>query len=783
MKYRSWVSAFILLAGVLFSPNALRAAPGDEHWDPQFGWPGVTDPAYGIAEYNGQLYVGGSSITGTASNTTLNAWNGSNWSSFASISGRSGTIVYDLASTGSALYVAGYFTNVAGAPITGLAKWDGNSWSDLGFSGVGVTLAIDGNNLYVGGVFTNIGAVAATNIAYWDGNIWHALGNGLGGSNDAVRAIVVTNGFVYAGGNFTNSGSLAITNTGCWNGAAWSQLGGGLNSYVYSLAAKGNDLFAGGFFSQAGATPANRIARWNGSDWSALGSGVIGSGNVNSLAVFGDNVCAGGTFTNIGGTVASRFAVWNGSNWAAASSGLSSSVARVKTIATNVYVGGIFTLAGGMLVNQIAAWDGSNWKAFRNSTGGNGASSVARAFGGGGTNFYMGGTFIAIGGIAANRIARFDGTNYFPLGSGLNSTVQSIAVNGNDIYVAGDFTTAGGVAANHIARWDGVSWSQVGGGIPGTVSVLAMRGTDLLVGGNFQISTLDGTATGIARWDGVNWRKFGGFLFNMPISGIGVVAIHQNGNDVYLGGQFSAANSDTFLGSDNIIRYDGVDWQPMGSGVNSNVLAIASIGSDIYVGGRMTNASGVTVGRMAKWNGANWSNVGGGLFGTGSFSVQALAAIGSNLYAGGTFTNAGGLNVNRIAQWNGTSWSALGSGVIIPNITAASVSTFAVQGNDLYVSGVFERAGGKPSYNLGRWNDQIDFGVVASIQLGKVRGTSTGPFKFSITTVGISSYVIEATTNYVNWTPLETNSASFHEYWDFGAPTRPFRFYRVRSQP
>ena len=310
-----------------------------------------------------------------------------------------------------------------------------------------------------------------------------------------------------------------------------------------------------------------------------------------------------------------------------------------------------------------------------------------------------------------------------------------------------------------------------------------MRGSDLLAGGNFQINTIDGTATGIARWDGTNWRRFGGAIISVPVIGIGVAAIHQVGNDVYLGGQFSAVNSQTFQGSENIIRYDGVDWQPMGDGVNTNVLAIMSIGSDIYVGGRFTNASGVAVSRIAKWDGASWSDVGGGVSGTASVSVHALAAIGNTLYAGGTITNVGGINMNRIAKWNGSSWSALGSGTILANAVSSAVSTFAARGNDLWVGGVFDRAGGKPSYHLGRWNDQIDFNLVPSILLGKVRGTPTGPFKFSITTEGLSTYVIEATTNYVDWTSLGTNSARFHEYWDFSAPTRPFRVFRVRSQP
>ena len=33
------------------------------------------------------------------------------------------------------------------------------------------------------------------------------------------------------------------------------------------------------------------------------------------------------------------------------------------------------------------------------------------------------------------------------------------------VYVGGQFTTAGGVAASRIARWDGSSWSALGTGM------------------------------------------------------------------------------------------------------------------------------------------------------------------------------------------------------------------------------------------------------------------------------------------------------------------------------
>ena len=76
--------------------------------------------------------------------------------------------------TGAALYAGGTFSNMAGAPVNRIAKWDGTSWTALGsgmswvhsYSYMGVyalTVYDDGSGpaLYAGGYFTSAGGVAA----------------------------------------------------------------------------------------------------------------------------------------------------------------------------------------------------------------------------------------------------------------------------------------------------------------------------------------------------------------------------------------------------------------------------------------------------------------------------------------------------------------------------------------------------------------------------------------------------------------------------------------------
>ncbi|PKL83487.1 MAG: hypothetical protein CVV24_04810, partial [Ignavibacteriae bacterium HGW-Ignavibacteriae-3] len=135
-------------------------------------------------------------------------------------------------------------------------------------------------------------------------------------------------------------------------------------------------------------------------------------------------------------------------------------------------------------------------------------------------------------------------------------------------------------------------------------------------------------------------------------------------------------------------------WQPLGLGVNNSVYALANDGTNLFAGGTFTNAGGIAVNHIAKWNGTTWSDIGGGVNG----SVNAILVVGSDLYVGGSFTLAGNVSARNIAKWNGSSWSALGDG------TNGNVLAFAMVGTDLYVGGLFTTAGGINAKNIAKWN-------------------------------------------------------------------------------
>jgi hypothetical protein len=457
-----------------------------------------------------------------------------------------------LAVSGSNVYAGGYFTAAGGIPANYLAKWDGSTWSALGsgLATGGLNwvnaLAVSDNNLYVGGHFTMADDSAVTNIAKWDGSTWSALGTAK--SRSEVIALAVSGSNIYAGGyGDTTIGPAGVdSNIMKWDGNNWSLLGLEIDGYVNAVAISGSDVYAGGLFTLAGGSVANCIAKWDGNSWSALGMGLGGTtyhSYVLALAVSGSNLYAGGYFTtatNSDGIAvpANYIAKWNGSSWSALGSGMDFIVAALVVSGNDMYAGGEFTSAGGIAAHYIAKWNGSSWSALSSGMGGISYPSVS-ALAASGSNVYAGGYFTSAGGIAAHYVAKWNGSSWSALGSGMNNSVSSLAMLGSELYAGGSFTTAtnGGevaVAANYIAKWNGSSWSALGSGMSDAVQALAVSGSNVYAGGYFKFVGVT-NANYLAKWDGSNWSALGSGMDDY------VHSLAVSGSVLYTGGEFTTA--------------------------------------------------------------------------------------------------------------------------------------------------------------------------------------------------------------------------------------------------
>ena len=539
-----------------------------------------------------------------------------------------------------------------------------------------------------------------------------ASGFYLPGLDSTVRALVLdSNGHLYAGGSFTKAGGVNARMIAKWDGESWSALGSGMGGVdstgVYALAVdQAGNLYAGGDFTTAGGVSVNHVARWDGTSWSLLGAGIGGDHYaVHALAIDSDNNVYAAANYDWYGTCHTILAKWDGVAWTTISSGGGfADCQEIEALAVdqagNLYAGGYFTTIGGVNANRIAKWNGSFWSPLGSGIDGHGVRALA--VDSSSAAVYAGGYFSAAGGIAANNVARWNGTSWSPLGGGLGGSfpiVYGLALShdGATIYAGGWFTTAGAGNASYIALWNGSTWSPLASGMDSAVlAVTVDQAGNLHAGGDF--TTAGGMVTNHAsKWDGTRWSGIDNG--NGVVDEIFALAADRS-SSVFAGGDLHTADG---LRVDHIARWSGSSWSALSNGTNArvNAIAIDQASAAVYAGGEFTAAGGISAQHIAKWNGSSWSALGDGMNG----NVNAMAVDQSgNVYAGGSFTMAGGVTANRIAKWNGSSWSALGNGTIgggyPPTIGALAVD----QANNLYAGGWFTTVGGVSARNVAMWN-------------------------------------------------------------------------------
>ena len=409
-------------------------------------------------------------------------------------------------------------------------------------------------------------------------------------------------------------------------------------------------------------------------------------------------VVLGGSFTAAGSGTAHNIVTWDPTTreYATLGTGLIGSVSALATLPNgNLVAGGAFT-PGGVPLNGIVQWDGTSWLSLGTGIAGRVDAMAVLP------NGDLVAAFVtAAGGVG---IDRWDGVAWSPLGAPVNGSVTALAVLPNgDLVAGGSFTAAGGIPANSIARWDGTAWSPLGTGISigspfGRVSALAvLPNGDLAVGGLF-VTAGGVVANNIALWDGTSWSALGsGIVGNPALFAVTTMAVMPNG-DLVVGGMFTDAGG---VGVSNIARWDGASWSALGAGLNDLVNALTTLpNGDLVAAGRFSGSGGVIANDAARWDGASWSALAIGPGSGLNDKVLAAASLPSGeIVVGGDFTVAGGIFANFIARWDGTSWSALGAGMN----DRVNVLT-ALPNGDLVAGGRFTTAGGVSASHIARWD-------------------------------------------------------------------------------
>jgi trimeric autotransporter adhesin len=764
--------------------------PGDEHWDVRFGPSGTENTILTVMRHGTNVYVAGFfSMAGGVNATNVARWDGQDWHAMGPGIGRAeGSLllsyVYSLATDGTHIYAGGQFTNSGAlATTSSVVRWDGTNWRAVGnLRGLPGYLGFTNGFLYAGGTLAVPGDTNAYAVARWDGSSWNTLGSVVRGSLAGAFNFRFEGSEVHAFGTFTNIGGIAANSAAKWapglTGSGWEALGGGFtggNVLVSGVAMHNGQLHVSGNFQNADGVPAQNMAVWTGTGWAPF-SGA--NNEVRRIHSDGTHLYAAGNFTNIGGVNARRAARWNGSQWEPLGEGITPNVFDAVLNGSELLVCGNFINAGSTAsVACIARWDGSQWHALNTGrqNGMNLPVGLVVAFDVFNDSLYAGGTFTGAGPLIRNRIARWDGNAWSSLGDGIIGPtahrVRAITHMGNDLYAGGTFTNAGGIIASNIARWDGSTWHALGSGVNSNVHAMADFAGTLLVGGAF--TRAGGVpANRLAQWNGSTWSEA-----TSVNSNVNAIMIRPDGLPV-IGGLFTMVQG---APANKVAIFTwGAGWHGLGANVmapGGSVTALAMMGEDLYIGGSFV-VSSINATNIVKVSAAGgWSALGGGVIGRGTtLPINALAVRGHELFAAGTITNAGGVEVRAMARWDGTNWHAMGSG-FERDPGDPTLSALAVFQNSIYVGGSFTRAGGRPSVGIAGWMPEIPL---------RITGGTFGATSVSVNaeTMPGLKLRLDGSSDLSSWVPVESvKSYSEVETLTDANPVTGRRFYRVVAEP
>jgi len=271
--------------------------------------------------------------------------------------------------------------------------------------------------------------------------------------------------------------------------------------------------------------------------------------------------------------------------------------------------------------------------------------------------------------------------------SNFNQVINDLVVHNNQLNIVGNFTQRDGNICYWSCIYTGDNFvnqqQSIGGN--GLVKLASFDNSLYGVGGlSF------GSSAGVSKFNGISWEAVSGFSESHS-------GIFADENELYVGSDFGKISKKTITGSftpmpsmdqtsdivsvitkyngdmiiagrldtyngtelNNIARWDGSDWQPLGGGLSNQVRCMAVYNSELYVGGTFNTAGGTNAKYIAKWNGSTWSNVGGSMTGSGFNGVRDMAVYNGKLYVVGDFTEMGGVSTKYVAIWNGQNWSNL----------------------------------------------------------------------------------------------------------------------------
>ncbi len=333
----------------------------------------------------------------------------------------------------------------------------------------------------------------------------------------------------------------------------------------------------------------------------------------------------------------------------------------------------------------------------------------------------IGGQFNRAGSLAANAIARWDGSTFQTFGSGLTwdngypSQVRSLAMYQPAgapqplVIAGGSFNQAGGAPATNLAVWNGAAWH----GIPGTptgnwlesttVNMLAVADPDgdgplpesLIV----SLSLFYGYGPGYSdygqlwAWDGTSWTRLAPGSANAA-SSVSIFGpsgatpcMYTTGESDSGGCGYSRSTSLLRLessgdvttlisGTCDIPCYQNPPCQ--GPTYSQSIVFDPGSGPRLILLGSFDSILGVPAHNLASFDGSTWSQFASGADGVRFLFTFTDPATGRpSLYAAGANLSIGGITAPALARLDSTGWTSVAT---VTNASPSSIVPFAPPG-------------------------------------------------------------------------------------------------------
>lgn len=220
-----------------------------------------------------------------------------------------------------------------------------------------------------------------------------------------------------------------------------------------------------------------------------------------------------------------------------------------------------------------------------------------------------------------------------------------------------------------------------------------------------------------------------------PGGGLVTAVLRDDSSDaVYAAGEFTYAGT---AQAKNIARWDGTQWNALGSGldITANALVKDSSGT-LYAAGSGGGGGGIGIGPssndMYTWDGTNWTPWASALPGRSTIHDMVVLSNGDIIVAG-DFQGIDGVQINNVARYDGTVWTPIDPN----NEPDDDVFDITVTANGFCIGGYFENIGTKAAKGAACWDGRgwspigagIDGNVHALHSLGNGEFLAAGQFR------------------------------------------------------